>query len=46
MEQIVANVLRELRQDHRNMSVMLNLLQLESNQLTSLQIAPIETAVL
>ena len=33
MEQIVANVLRKLRQDHRNMSVMLNLLELESNRL-------------
>ncbi len=36
MEQIVANVLRKLRQDHRNMSVMLNLLELESNQLARL----------
>ncbi len=33
MEQNVANVLSELRQDHRNMSVMLNLLELESNRL-------------
>jgi len=33
MEQNVANVLSELRQDHRNMGVMLNLLELESNRL-------------
>jgi len=33
MEQNVANLLSELRQDHRNMSVMLNLLELESNRL-------------
>jgi len=36
MEQNVANLLSELRQDHRNMSVMLNLLELESNQLARL----------
>ena len=36
MDQNVANVLSELRQDHRNMSVMLNLLELESNQLARL----------
>ena len=33
MEQNVANVLSELRQDHRNMGAMLNLLELESNRL-------------
>jgi len=33
MDQNVSNVLGELRQDHRNMSLMLNLLELESNRL-------------
>ena len=36
MEHNVANVPSELRQDHRNMGVMLNLLELESNQLARL----------
>jgi len=33
MDQNVANVLAELRQDHKNMSLMLDLLELESNRL-------------
>jgi len=33
MDKNVANVLAELRQDHRNMSLMLNLLEVESNRL-------------
>jgi hemerythrin-like domain-containing protein len=33
MDHIVTNVLAELRQDHKNMSLMLNLLELESNRL-------------
>ena len=33
MDKNVANVLSELRQDHRNMSLMLNLLEVESNRL-------------
>jgi len=33
MDQNVATVLAELRQDHKNMSLMLNLLELESNRL-------------
>ncbi len=33
MDKNVAHVLAELRQDHRNMSLMLNLLELESNRL-------------
>jgi hemerythrin-like domain-containing protein len=33
MNKNVANVLAELRQDHRNMSLMLNLLEMESNRL-------------
>jgi hemerythrin-like domain-containing protein len=33
MDNNVANVLTELRQDHRNMSLMLNLLEQESNRL-------------
>jgi hemerythrin-like domain-containing protein len=33
MDQSVTNVLAELRQDHKNMSLMLNLLELESNRL-------------
>jgi len=33
MDKNVARVLAELRQDHRNMSLMLNLLELESNRL-------------
>ena len=33
MDNNVANVLAELRQDHRNMSLMLNLLEQESNRL-------------
>jgi hemerythrin-like domain-containing protein len=33
MDHNVANVLTELRRDHRNMSLMLNLLEMESNRL-------------
>jgi hemerythrin-like domain-containing protein len=33
MDKTVSNVLTELRQDHRNMALMLNLLELESNRL-------------
>ncbi len=33
MDKNVANVLSELRQDHRNMNLMLNLLEVESNRL-------------
>ena len=32
MDKNVANVLAELRQDHKNMSLLLNLLEVESNR--------------